>query len=177
MLVAIDGVDASGKTTFAERLADAVRSHGRNAVIIHADDFLHSRSVRHRRGRESPEGYFADSYDYDALKRQVLAPLSRSGNGWYRVGIADRIRDQLVDRPARHAGKNSVILVEGLFLLRDELVDWWDLSIFLHVDVHTSLRRKERRLQHTHEAVCGGPAHLSRPVRAKQPGHLGDRKW
>jgi hypothetical protein len=51
--------------------------------VIHVDDFMHVRSVRHRRGRNSPEGYFHDSYDYESLTRYVLEPLAGSGGGWF----------------------------------------------------------------------------------------------
>jgi uridine kinase len=145
LLVAIDGVDASGKTTFAEWLAEALRSCGRSVQLIHADDFMHVSSVRHRRGRNSPEGYFYDSYDYESLTRCVLEPLSASGEGWFRAGVVDRVRDVVMHGPVQYADQQMMTIVEGLFLLRDELVEWWDYSVFLDVDTQTSLTRKERR--------------------------------
>lgn len=145
LLVAVDGVDASGKTTFATRLAEALRLHRRSALVIHADDFMHVRSVRHRRGRNSPEGYFYDSYDYESLTRYVLEPLSVSGDGWFRAGTVDRVRDVVIRRPLQYADGQTITIVEGLFLLRDELVDWWDYSVFLDVDTDAALARKGRR--------------------------------
>jgi hypothetical protein len=103
LLVAVDGVDASGKTTFAEWLAEALRLRGRSAQVIHVDDFMHVRSVRHRRGRNSPEGYFHDSYDYESLTRYVLEPLTASGDGWFRAGTVDRLRDVVIRSPLQYA--------------------------------------------------------------------------
>jgi uridine kinase len=143
--VAVDGVDASGKTTVATQLAEALRLRGRCVLVIHVDDFMHVRSVRHRRGRNSPEGYFYDSYDYESLTRQALGPLSVNGDGWYRAGSVDRARDVVMQRPAQYVPAETVAIVEGLFLLRDELVDWWDYSVFLDVDTETALNRKGRR--------------------------------
>lgn len=60
--VAVDGVDGVGKTTFAAELAALLRARGRAAVQVSADDFLHCRAVRHRRGRDSPAGFWLDSY-------------------------------------------------------------------------------------------------------------------
>lgn len=145
LLVAVDGVDASGKTTFAEWLAEALRLRGRSAQVIHVDDFMQVRSVRHRRGRNSPEGYFHDSYDYESLTRYVLEPLSVSGDGWFRAGTVDRVRDVVIRRPLQYADGQTITIVEGLFLLRDELVDWWDYSVFLDVDTDAALARKGRR--------------------------------
>jgi uridine kinase len=145
LVVAIDGMDASGKTTFAAELAEALRSRGRSTLVIHADDFMHPRSLRHRRGRDSPEGYFHDSYDYGSLARHVLEPLGPSGDGWFRAGTVDRTRDVPAEYPLRWAGPSTITIVEGLFLLRDELVDRWAYSVFLDVETQTALGRKARR--------------------------------
>ncbi len=56
VLVAVDGPDGSGKTTFAVPLAEELRRQGRDAVVIHADHFLNLSGIRYRRGRWSPEG-------------------------------------------------------------------------------------------------------------------------
>lgn len=42
-------MDSSGKLTFADDLAAAIRE--RPVIVIHADDFLNLREIRHRRGR------------------------------------------------------------------------------------------------------------------------------
>jgi len=61
--VGIDGVDGAGKTTFADELAAALAPFGRPVIRAGVDGFHHPRAVRYRRGRESPEGFFRDSYD------------------------------------------------------------------------------------------------------------------
>ncbi|EQM30457.1 hypothetical protein [Rhodococcus erythropolis] len=122
-LVAIDGVDGSGKTTFAKSLT--AQLNARKAIVIHVDDFLNPPEIRHRRGRQSPEGFWLDSYDYDALERHVLDPLGPGGSRRYR---------QRRDSDAYlHAADGAIVLVEGLFLHRDELAERWDYSIFLDV--------------------------------------------
>ena len=47
-LIAVDGVDGSGKSTFADDLAAVIR--GRPVIVIRVDDFLNLRDVRHQRG-------------------------------------------------------------------------------------------------------------------------------
>ncbi|WP_417373776.1 hypothetical protein [Glutamicibacter protophormiae] len=51
-LVAVDGVDGSGTTSFAANLANEI--HGRPVIVIHMDDFLNPSPVRHAKGRASP---------------------------------------------------------------------------------------------------------------------------
>jgi uridine kinase len=96
VLVGIDGVDGSGKTVFAARLADAYLRAGRTAIVVHEDDFLNPRAVRYALGRESPEGFFLHSYDLTALRANVLDPLART-----RGPLAARGATRLPRRPAR----------------------------------------------------------------------------
>ncbi|QAV71703.1 uridine kinase [Salinibacterium sp. UTAS2018] len=139
LLIAIDGVDGSGKTAFARELAAALS--GTCVIVIHVDDFLNLREVRHRRGRDSAEGFWLDSYDYDALRRDVLAPLGTGGSGAYRTAASDHRYDTAVSPPLQSAPENCVVIVEGMFLHRDELVDVWDYSLFLDVPFSETARR------------------------------------
>jgi uridine kinase len=66
--VAVDGVDAAGKTTLAGELAERA-----GAARLSADEFLRPAEERYRRGRESPEGYYLDSFDHRRLRNAVLA--------------------------------------------------------------------------------------------------------
>src|ERR671937_1286035 len=57
--VAIDGVDAAGKTTLADELAPVLRRRGREVVRASIDGFHRPRAERYRRGELSPEGTIA----------------------------------------------------------------------------------------------------------------------
>ena len=67
--MAVDGVDAAGKTTLADELAMLLP----RAARLCADDFLRPPEERYRQGRYSPAGYYEDSFDHDRLRRAVLA--------------------------------------------------------------------------------------------------------
>jgi uridine kinase len=144
-LVAVDGVDGSGKTTFASRLAVAIESAGRPALVVHEDNFLAPREVRHRLGRHSPEGFFRDSYDLAALLRHVLDPLGPGGDRRVRRRVFDHRTDVLVEAPDEQVPADAVVIVEGMFLHRDELVGRWDWSVFLDVPFAETARRMAER--------------------------------
>lgn len=128
--VAVDGVDGVGKTTFADLLAHELEAAGRGVIRSSVDGFHHPRSVRYRSGR-SPEGFYRDSYDYEALRRCLLDPLSEGGSLRYRTAVLDHATDHAVVTPQREAAVGSVLVFDGLFLHRPELRDYWDFSIFL----------------------------------------------
>jgi hypothetical protein len=69
-LVAVDGPTGAGKTTFAARLATAVRAAGADAVEIHSDDLL--------------DGWGDIVTFWPRLEEWVLAPLRQGGPGSYR---------------------------------------------------------------------------------------------
>ena len=129
--VGVDGVDGAGKTTVADELAAVLRSRGRQVVRVRLDDFHHPRDVRYRRGRDSPEGFFHDSYDLVAVRQEVLDPLGPDGDRWYRPAVHDVATDVRLDPPPRQAPSGAVLVLDGLFLHRGELADAWDLSVLV----------------------------------------------
>lgn len=142
-LVAIDGVGASGKSTFAAALARRVDA--RTVVVLHVDDFFNPSQVRHARGRYSPEGFWLDSYSYEALIASALRPLSVGGDGLYSAASFDPMADRVVLSKQARARDDALVLVEGTFLHRDELVRFWDCSIYLDVSFAEAARRMARR--------------------------------
>jgi uridine kinase len=143
--VGIDGVDGSGKTTFADALAEQLTSLGRDVVRIRADDFLNPRAVRHRRGRDSPEGFFLDSYDVTRMRVDALDPFSPSGSGRYRAAALDLAADVPLDPPWQQADPGAVLVLDGMFLHRHEMAGVWDLSVLLDVPFTETVRRMSVR--------------------------------
>jgi uridine kinase len=126
-LVAIDGVDGSGKTTFARALHERLSMPA--SRLVHLDDFVNPPQIRHARGRWSPEGFWLDTYDYA------------------------RIRAEVLDGPQE---ADPLVIVEGMFLLRDDLAALWDFSVFLDVPFSETARRMAIR-----DGTHADPDHVS----------------
>jgi uridine kinase len=78
MRIAVDGVSASGKTTFADKLADLLGGVARITI----DDYH----------RPPPQTYYPDSFDFDAFRTAVLAaprPLVADGVFLLHPGLRD----------------------------------------------------------------------------------------
>lgn len=142
-LVAVDGVDGAGKTTFCDELAAVLRAQGRAVVRASVDDFHHPRARRWQRGRTSPEGFFLDSFDYERFTDYLLTPFAAGRP--FRRASHDLETDEYVDADAEVAPPSAILLVDGIFLHRDELVRHWDFSVFLSVDFAVSVRRMALR--------------------------------
>lgn len=138
--VAVDGPDAAGKTTLADELARNLAGR-RAAIRVGIDGFHRPRSVRLRRGNLSPDGFYHDSFDYDAVRRAVLDPLGPGGDRRYRTAVFNYRIDAAVEEPLRVAPEGAVLLFDGVFMLRPELRECWDVSIFVDVSAEEALRR------------------------------------
>ena len=144
-LVAVDGVDGSGKTTFAESLATAYTALRRAVQVVHMDDFLNPRSVRYGMGRTSPEGFFKDTYDLAAFNTKVLDPLKPGAAPAVTLRAFDHLADAPVDDDPVEIPPTAVVVIEGMFLHRDELWTCWDMSIFLDVPFSVTVARMVHR--------------------------------
>lgn len=141
LLVAVDGVDGAGKTVFADELAEVLDSRGVAVFRASVDGFHHPPSIGYRRGRDSPEGFFVDSYDYGTLRRLLLEPLAGSGERRVVRRVYDVHAEQPVEAVSESVADIEVLVFDGIFLHRPELRDLWDLSVFLEVDFKASIPR------------------------------------
>ena len=139
-LVGIDGPDASGKTIFADRLAGRLE---RPVVRVSVDDFHHKREVRYQLGRDSPEGFWSHAFDYDRLRSDVIEPFRSSRR--VRTKAHDLATDANLSPEPITAPEGAVLVVDGLFLHRDELRAAWDLTVFLDVPFAVTARRMAGR--------------------------------
>ena len=147
--VAVDGAPAAGKTTLADELAAALRARGRDVIRASIDDLLFPRAQRYPRGEYSAEGCYFDTHDYDALKRVLLDALGPGGDRRFRPAVYDHTADAVLSPPVMTAPVDAVLLFDGVFLLRPELIDRWDLRIFVSTALEKTVHRaviRERRV-------------------------------
>jgi uridine kinase len=139
--VGIDGVDGAGKTMFADELAAVLRGSPREVIRASTDSFHNPRAIRYRLGRQSPEGFYADSFNLSALREVLLDPLSPGGSRRYRTAMFDHLTDSEVVAPEQHATDSAILIFDGIFLQRPELRPYWDFSVFLDVPFLISIAR------------------------------------
>jgi uridine kinase len=139
--VAIDGITASGKSTFAQGLVEHLRAIGKSVIYTTLDGFHNPKEKRYRLGRKSPEGYYRDAYNYYMIKEKLLKPLGPNGNLEYYTKVFDLENDCLAKTSSNIANQDDILIVDGSFSLRPELIDHWELKIYLEVDFDEAQRR------------------------------------
>ncbi len=126
LVVAITGLDCAGKTTLSSELKTRLEALGAIVQIISIDDYLIPRADR---GGDPSEGwsYYDRGFDYPRLRSRVQREIGEVLDG---VSLAPRI-----------------VVVEGVFLLRCDLSDLWDYSIWVDISEETCLKRAMERDQ------------------------------
>lgn len=142
ILVGIDGIDAAGKTTLADELVVPLQQRGRRTVCVSIDGFHKPRAQRLARGALSPEGYFHDSFDYAHLLGDFIKPAkAMRHHTTLRAAIFDVANDRAVCDRTLELQPGTIVLFDGVFLFRPELVGFWDFRIFVEIGFDTSLAR------------------------------------
>ena len=124
-IVAIDGLSGSGKTTLARKLKGDLE----DVTLIHIDDHITERKRRYDTGCEEWFEYYQLQWDTECIKERLFERL-RSGERELFLPFYNREKDcsemkQLSLMPG------AIVLVEGVFLLREEWRSFYDFVIFL----------------------------------------------
>ena len=137
ILVDVDGPDAAVKTTLEDQVVHLVQ---RPVLRASVDDWHLPRGERIRRGALSAEGCYRDTFDYPALRAQLLAPFA-AGAAHVVPAAFDYRTDQPIDARAVSVAPAAALLLDGVFLQRPELRARWDLVVYLHVPAATTMAR------------------------------------
>lgn len=128
-ILVVDGPDAAKPVDFATSAAEYARSLGRPAAVIDLHDYVRPASIRYEYSRTDELSYRTVWFDYDALAREVIAPLRAGGRGRF----LPRLWDESADRSARaaltEAAPNHMVLIAGPMLLGRGL----DVDLTVHL--------------------------------------------
>lgn len=143
--VGISGITASGKTTIANELAKELQSRKKNVIRTSIDNFHHPKSIRYRQGKESAIGYYEDAHDYESFKEKLLIPLGPKGDLHFQTDSLDLERDEYVHPELQLASKDMILIVDGTFLFKKDLIDLYDYKIFVKTDFELARSRGAKR--------------------------------
>lgn len=143
--VGVSGITASGKTTFANELAEEIKKRGLPVTRASIDDFHNPRVIRYAKGKESARGYYEDAHDYTAFKERLLMPLGPNGNLQYETIYHNLITDMPVHNEPLFATKNMILIVDGTFLLKKDVAHLFDYKIFVDTNFEIARKRGAKR--------------------------------
>ncbi|WP_242261327.1 hypothetical protein [Bacillus cereus group sp. BfR-BA-01453] len=143
--VGVGGITASGKTTFANEVAEEIKKRGLPVTRASIDDFHNPKVIRYTQGKESARGYYEDAHDYTAFKERLLKPLGPNGNLQYETISHNLKTDIPVHNEPLMAQPNMVLIVDGTFLLKKDVEHLFDYKIFVDTDFEIARKRGAKR--------------------------------
>ena len=120
LIVALDGMSCSGKTTFAAQLAERF-----SGSVVHMDDFFLPRD----RFTEERQALPGGNMDRERFLGEVLVPL-KAGADFAYAPFSCQEQSLLPDK-VQVSGR--LIIVEGAYALLPAWGKYYDLSLFLQV--------------------------------------------
>ena len=144
-LVAVSGVDASGKGYLSAKVAAELRDAGLHAVVLNVDAWLDMPSVRFDAARPG-ETFYRKAVRFDEMLDALVLPLRNTRS----VRVEARVlgeTDAAFRSQTFEYDEVDVILLEGVFLLQPRFVDLYDATVWVECGFETALVRALRRGQ------------------------------
>jgi uridine kinase len=133
LIVGIDGASASSKSTIAGKLKEL----DNRVTIVHMDDFY--RPSEEQRA-VNPE-LIGANFDWERVRRQVLTPLTHNKFGRYQR--YDWGTDKMAEWHDVPTG--GIVIIEGCFSIRNELLPFYDVQIWIDSSKQNCLDRVIQR--------------------------------
>lgn len=130
--IAIDGRCGSGKTTLANKLKEYLNCH-----IFHMDDFYLQTCQRTKERYNEPGG----NVDRERFKKEVLEPLNNQQDVLYRPFDCSSMS---ISEGTLYPYK-PINIIEGSYSCHPDLINTYDLTIFVDIDESLRHQRIEER--------------------------------
>jgi uridine kinase len=124
-VVGINGIDCSGKTTFAKSVSRYFTHHKIKNDCLDIDNF-NNRAIE----SETYKAFVSGSWDEKDL------------NKYYKLIIN---YSDAIGAVSEYKKKYPLVILEGIFIYKPQLADLFDLKIFLDIDISLGRKRFAKR--------------------------------
>ncbi|HSA91657.1 MAG TPA: hypothetical protein VLE48_01485 [Terriglobales bacterium] len=144
-LAAISGIDSSGKGYITARLAEELARRGLHPAVINIDPWHLPQTVRF--SETDPGGHFyRNTFRWDDFFRLLIEPLRAGRSIHLTTSLIEIARDRYYDYTYDFRDVD-VILLEGIFVLKKEYRNRYDLRYWVECSFETALARAMARNQ------------------------------
>ena len=144
-LVAISGIDGSGKSTIAQQVVERLQGRGLNAVSIGLDAWHHPPEKRFNKDAPA-QHFYHHAFRFDELFHLLINPLRHNRSAHITVELT-RLPENDLYLHSYDLDEVDVIVLEGIFLFKNELRENYDLAFWVECSFETALRRAVLRNQ------------------------------
>jgi uridine kinase len=145
VVVGIDGLSRSGKTTMVKKLEASLLERGLSVKVLHIDDYIVERNRRYHTGYEEWYEYYHLQWDVQALQEKLFKKLKNATEIQLPTYNSQSDTQQIEIISLLHT---DLIIMEGVFLQRIEWRDFFDFILYLDCpkEIRFSRERKETQL-------------------------------
>ena len=124
-VVGINGIDCSGKTTFSKSVSKYFTHHKIENDHLDIDNFTNPAIEN-----ETYKAFVSGSWDEEDLNRYYELIINYS---------------DVIRAVSESKKKYSMVILEGIFIYKPQLVDLFDLKIYLDIDISLGRKRFTKR--------------------------------
>lgn len=145
LLVAISGIDGSGKGVISNEILKVLKTRNLNIALIGLDAWHHPQNIRFN--RDNPAQHFYDNaFRWQELFNSLILPLKQNQSIDLQAKSLDLKTDRFYD--STYDFKDiDIILFEGIFIFKKPWMDEYDLKIWVDCNFDTALNRALSRGQ------------------------------
>lgn len=139
IFIGIDGLGGAGKSTISEKIVNYLNNNY-NVTLLHIDDFINPKSVRYNDNYPQWQCYYNLQWRYDYLKNEVVNPIKNDEDFEGEIELYDKDNDTYF-REKIAVPLGSIVIIEGVFLQRQELESVFDYMIYIDIPEEIRLQR------------------------------------
>jgi uridine kinase len=144
LIVGIDGLSRSGKTTLVKKLSLHWEETNTPYYIFHIDDHIVERNKRYDTGHEAWYEYYYLQWDVNWLCEHFFEKVRSSTE--LQLPFYQNETDTQSIQPT-NLPDEGVIVIEGVFLQREEWRDFFDYVVYLDCPRETRFLRESKETQ------------------------------
>jgi uridine kinase len=139
-VIGVNGIDGSGKTTFAEALEAYLKAKGLPTQLLPIDDFHNPKAIRYA-GTDQADNYYNRSFNISLIIEKLLSPIQKKKPVSLELKALDLETDKYQNYRKYNIQPDTIVIFEGVFLFRQELAPYIDLKVFLDISLEESKSR------------------------------------
>lgn len=144
LIIGINGVDTSGKTTFTKEFDRCLSNAGYKTQTISIDDFHNPLKIRNSE-KDPVTSYLNNAFDTAKIEDEIMRPIISEGIIDKELVLLDLEEDKFLNRKRYSIDKDTIVLVEGVLLYREPLNKYFDFRIFIDISFDEVLKRAKKR--------------------------------
>lgn len=144
-IVAISGIDASGKGYLATQLVNELSKRNHSVFLEHLDGWLNLPKVRFSQVNKA-ENFYQNAFRLEELKSQILMPYYQENRVNCSVLYLEETWTNFHNRQVR-IEDYEILIIEGIFLFQPKLLPFFALKIWIDCSWETALQRAIARNQ------------------------------